>query len=77
MEWINELCLQLIDLYEPVLWESSNSFCCSKNKKNAARQEIAGELNIDVKVIMQEISSLLGSFWSQKSKGKKRIGTGK
>nr|CAH7722601.1 unnamed protein product [Callosobruchus chinensis] len=35
MKWTNELCLQLIDLYEqyPVLWDSSNSFYYSKNKK--------------------------------------------
>lgn len=78
-EWSNEECLQLITLYEkhPVLWDPKNSFYFSKSKKLDAWDSIANELGMDVQIVRQKMSSLLGSFRQQKSKGKRAMGTGK
>ncbi|XP_031350513.1 uncharacterized protein LOC116176175 [Photinus pyralis] len=79
MEWSNDDCLQLIDLYEqhPVLWDAKHPFHYSKNKKIDAWDSIAQNLNKELNGIKQKMTSLLGSFRAQKSKGKKTIGTGK
>ncbi|XP_076673266.1 uncharacterized protein LOC143371681 [Andrena cerasifolii] len=78
-EWSNEECLQLISLYEkhPVLWDPKNSFYFSKRKKLDAWDSIANELGMDVQIVRQKMSSLLGSFRQQKSKGNRAMGTGK
>ncbi|XP_031332855.1 uncharacterized protein LOC116163143 [Photinus pyralis] len=79
MEWSNDKCLELIDIYEkyPVLWEPKHKFYFSKTKKNDAWDEISKIMNVDAKTVKIKMNSLLGSFRSQKSKGKKTIGTGK
>lgn len=79
MEWSNEQCLELIDLYEkhPILWDPKNQFYFSKTKKDDAWESISKELNVDTAVVRKKMSSLLGSFRAQRSKCKKSVGTGK
>lgn len=78
MEWSNEMCLQLIDLYEkyPVLWDPKHGFHYSKTKKNDAWEAIASAIQVDSKQVKQKMTSLLGSFRRERAKGKKTVGTG-
>ncbi|GBN18782.1 hypothetical protein AVEN_39709-1 [Araneus ventricosus] len=48
-----------------------------KIKKNEAWANISSALGREEKGVRQKMTSLLGSFRSQRSKGKKSIGTGK
>ncbi|CAL1267506.1 unnamed protein product [Larinioides sclopetarius] len=79
MEWSNDDCLQLIDIYSehPLLWDPKHPYHYSKNKKNEAWASISSTLGREEKGVRQKMTSLLGSFRSQRSKGKKSIGTGK
>ncbi|GBL65504.1 hypothetical protein AVEN_97809-1, partial [Araneus ventricosus] len=79
MEWSNDDCLQLIDIYNDheLLWNPKHPYHYSKNKKNEAWASISSALGREEKGVRQKMTSLLGSFRSQRSKGKKSIGTGK
>jgi len=79
MEWCQDDCLLLIQEYEKrtLLWDSKDPYHFSKTKKYDAWCEIAKELNTNHDEVKKKMSSFLGSFRREKSKGKKSIGTGK
>lgn len=79
MQWDHEKCLQLIDLYKEKteLWNPNDNNYHIKTKKHDAWMYIAENMNCDVDVARQKMTSLLSSFRREKQKVKKTTGTGK
>ncbi|KAJ4449679.1 hypothetical protein ANN_01083 [Periplaneta americana] len=77
MDWPNDLCLDLIDLYKehPVLWDQKHPSHYSKKRKIEAWDIIAMKLGVDMQSAQKKMMSLLGSFRAQKSKGRRSIET--
>lgn len=79
MEWGQEKCLELIDLYEqyPILWNPKHGFYYNKIKKHDAWVKISDEMQLPKDEVKKKMESILASFRREKGKGKKSIGTGK
>nr|CAH7761350.1 unnamed protein product [Callosobruchus chinensis] len=70
--WTNGKCLILISLYESerVLWDPKYEQYFSRHKKEDAWRDISMSMEIDVEEIRKKMTSLLGSFRSERSKEK-------
>lgn len=79
MDWDNEKCLQLIDLYKskPEIWQSTHNWYHNKLKKHDAWCDIAKEMETTVDIVKAKVNSLLSSFRREKSKQEASMGTGR
>ncbi|XP_037927200.1 uncharacterized protein LOC119661788 [Hermetia illucens] len=78
MELDKESLIFLIQKYKDhkLLWDRDHKWYFNKTKKNNAWKAIADSIGITAEDAKKKISSLLGSFRREKSKGFKSIGTG-
>lgn len=79
MEWSQDNCLRLIDIYKvhPVLWNLSDLNYYKKNMKSDAWADISSEIDVPENECRNKNVSLLSSYRREKSKSKKSTGTGK
>ncbi|KAL4720967.1 hypothetical protein ACJJTC_019227 [Scirpophaga incertulas] len=79
MEWSEEKCLTLIELYRnnPVLWDPQDANFKNKNLKEDAWVEIGRGMDISGEMCKNKMKILLSGFRREKSKQKKSSGTGK
>lgn len=79
MEWTEENCLHLIDLYRnaAVLWNPSDPNYYKKHLKADAWREVGKAMNLTDEMCKNKMITLLSSFRREKAKVKKSQGTGK
>lgn len=79
MEWTDEKCLVLIDLYEKysILWNPRDSNYKKKNLKEDAWKDIGSAMELPADVCKNKMIVLLSGFRREKMKNKKSKGTGK
>lgn len=78
MEWDNDKCLQLIEMYEmkPETWQSTHKHYFNKIKKQDAWHEIAKGMEIsNTEVVKCKMNSLLSSFRRERTKEATTRGT--
>lgn len=64
MEWTEDMCLKLIEIYRdyPILWDPTNSQFKLAKKKIDIWQLIAKEFNCEISEVKKKIESLLTSY---------------
>ncbi|KRT85324.1 Myb/SANT-like transcription factor, partial [Oryctes borbonicus] len=79
MEWDNEKCLQLIDLYrlKPEIWQSTHKLYSNRLKKQDAWNEMGSDMGTTVDVIKAKLNSLLSSFRRERARESSSVRTGK
>lgn len=79
MEWSQDSCIKLIEVYKahPVLWNPSDLNYFKKNFKSDAWAEISSKVGVQENECRDKIVSLLSSYRREKSRVKKSTGTGK
>lgn len=79
MEWTEESCLNLIELYRnhTLLWDPSDPNYFKKNLKADAWTEIGKAMGSTDEICKKKIITLLSSFRREKAKMNKSQGTGK
>jgi len=81
MEWADEVCLQLINLYKlrPILWDPTDPQYKMVKKKIDFWTEISKELNLNVNEVRKKMDSLLASYRRERqreaSSGRSGVGT--
>jgi len=78
-DWDTKTSLQLIDEFrlQEVLWNPTNQYYFSKNKKHDAWCHLAKQFDTDIEEVKLKIQSIQGSYPREKAKMKKSLGTGK
>lgn len=79
MEWPEDKCLTLIELYRnyTVLWDPQDKNFKNKNLKEDAWVEIGRGMGISGQICKDKMKILLSGFRREKSKQKNSTGTGK
>lgn len=79
MEWSDEKCLTLIELYRnyTVLWDPQDENFKNKNLKEDAWVEIGRGMDIPGEMCKNKMKILLSGFRREKAKQIKSSGTGK
>lgn len=78
-EWNHQQIEQVIDEYQKKteLLDPKNNNYHIRNKKHDAWQTIAQNIGCEIIEVKSKMTSLLSSFWREKVKIKKSMGTGK
>jgi hypothetical protein len=79
MEWDNEICMNLIEIYrdKQLLWDPKDRNYYKKHLKDDAWAEIGVAMHTTGSDCKQKMANLLASFWREKIKTKKSTGTGR
>jgi hypothetical protein len=79
MEWDDEKCLNLIEIYRnnPLLWDPKDRNYYKKHQKDGAWAEIGVAMHTTCSDCKQKLVNLLASFRWEKMKTKKSMGNGR
>lgn len=78
MEWSEEKCIQLINIYQSyeLLWKAKHPQHFHKIKKQDSWEKIGEEMDADPEICKKKMGSLLSSFRRENAKEKRSRGTG-
>lgn len=79
MEWDNEKCIELIEIYasKREIWDRNHKLYHNKIRKHDAWMDIASRMECTVEVTKGKMNSLLSSFRRERNKESNSVRSGK